>query len=99
MGISSGITASLAGRYAYALYELASEQGAVTTVEGDLERLVATIGESADLADLIDNPRISRDAAIRAIAGVAGVLGLSLLTSNFLGVLAGNRRLPALRGV
>ncbi|MEI5604466.1 F0F1 ATP synthase subunit delta, partial [Streptomyces brasiliscabiei] len=29
----------------------------------------------------------------------AGVLGLSLLTSNFLGVLAGNRRLPALRGV
>jgi F-type H+-transporting ATPase subunit delta len=37
--ISSGITASLAGRYASALYELANEQGQAAAVEGDLERL------------------------------------------------------------
>jgi F-type H+-transporting ATPase subunit delta len=37
--ISGGITASLAGRYATALYELAHEQGQVSAVEGDLERL------------------------------------------------------------
>ena len=37
MDISSGIQASLAGRYASALFDLASENGTVTAVESDLE--------------------------------------------------------------
>jgi F-type H+-transporting ATPase subunit delta len=41
--VSSGITASLQGRYASALYDLAREQDAVSTVEGDLEKLSAAI--------------------------------------------------------
>ncbi|MDE2436179.1 MAG: F0F1 ATP synthase subunit delta [Sphingomonadales bacterium] len=96
MEISGGITASLQGRYASALYDLASEQKAVTAVESDLEKLGQAILSNGDLAALIRNPQIGRDAAAKAIDGVAGVLGVSALTRNFLGVLAGNRRLAAL---
>ncbi|MBS0476637.1 MAG: F0F1 ATP synthase subunit delta [Proteobacteria bacterium] len=99
MEISGGITASLQGRYASALYDLASEQKAVTAVESDLDKLGQAILGSADLAALIRNPQIGRDAAAKAIEGVAGVLGLSALTKNFLGVLAANRRLAVLPDV
>ncbi|PKB25055.1 ATP synthase F1 subcomplex delta subunit [Novosphingobium kunmingense] len=93
---SGGITASLQGRYASALYDLASEQASVTVVESDLEKLDQAILGSADLAALIRNPQIGRDAGGKAIDGVADVLGLSALTKNFLGVLAANRRLGTL---
>ncbi len=93
---SSGITASLQGRYASALYDLASESKAVAAVESDLETLGQAIAGSADLAALIRNPQIGRDAAAGAMAGVAKLLGLSQLTHNFLGVLAANRRLAKL---
>ena len=93
---SGGITASLQGRYASALFDLASEQGTVSAVEGDLDKLGQAILSNGDLAGLIRNPQVSRDAAARAMEAVAGVLGLSDLTRNFIGVLAGNRRLGAL---
>jgi F-type H+-transporting ATPase subunit delta len=93
---SGGITASLQGRYAAALFELAVENKAVSAVEGDLEKLGAAILGHADLAALIRNPRLGRDAAAKAMEGVAKALSLSPLTRNFLGVLAANRRLPAL---
>lgn len=93
---SGGITASLQGRYASALYELAGEAGVVTTVESDLDSLGEVILANADLAALIRNPRVSRDDAAKAIEAVAEVLRLSELTRNFLGVLAANRRLGVL---
>ncbi len=93
---SGGITASLQGRYASALFELANEQKAVETVESDLEQLGEAVTASADLAALIRNPQISRDAAAKALNGVARLLSLSQLTQNFLGVLAQNRRLAKL---
>jgi len=93
---SSGITASLQGRYASALFDLASENGVVSAVEADLEKLDEALKGSADLSALIRNPRVSREEAAKAIGGVAGVLELSDLTKNFLGVLAGNRRLTVL---
>jgi len=97
--ISAGIKASLAGRYASALFDLASENGTVTAVESDLETLGAALGESADLAALTTNPEISRSAQGAAMAAVARTLGLSGLTANFLGVLAANRRLAKLPGI
>jgi F-type H+-transporting ATPase subunit delta len=96
---STGITVSLAGRYASALYDLARERGQTATVEEDLARLDQAVRESGDLADLIRNPEIGRQAAGKAIAGVAGVLASSELTRNFLGVLAANRRLAKLPDV
>ncbi|WP_369027135.1 F0F1 ATP synthase subunit delta [Qipengyuania sp. RANM35] len=99
MDISAGIQASLAGRYASALFDLASENGTVTAVESDLEKIEAALAESNELSLLTTNPKVSRAAAEQALAGVAKVLGLSALSQNFLGVLAQNRRLSQLPAV
>ncbi|MGN3973568.1 F0F1 ATP synthase subunit delta [Tsuneonella sp. SYSU-LHT278] len=96
MDISAGIQASLAGRYASALFELASEAGTVTAVESDLDTLAAALAESADLRALTTNPEIGRKAQGAAIEAVATALGLSDLTKKFLGTLAKNGRLSHL---
>ncbi len=93
---SGGITASLQGRYASALYELASDNNSVPAVETDLDKLGEAIAGTPDLSALIRNPQIGRDAAAKAMDGVAALLGLSPLTRKFLGVMAGNRRLAVL---
>ena len=96
MELSAGIQASLAGRYAAALFDLASEAGTVSAVEADLERLDGALRESAELRAMIRNPEISRAATGRVMGGMGDYLGLSPLTRNFLGVLAQNRRLGEL---
>jgi F-type H+-transporting ATPase subunit delta len=93
---SGGITASLQGRYASALFDLASEGGTVSAVESDLEKIGQALIESDDLAALIRNPRVSRDASGAVMEEVSRLLGLSDLTRRFLGVLAANRRLTRL---
>ncbi len=93
MGNSGGISASLAGRYATALFALASEQKSVSAVEASLAKVSAALAELADLKALTTNPVLSRDAAKSAIAAVAKSLNLDALTANTLGVLAQNRRL------
>jgi F-type H+-transporting ATPase subunit delta len=96
--LSAGIQASLSGRYASALFDLASEAGTVTAVENDLESLDQGLHESAELRALIKNPEVSREAMGRVLAGLAQAMALSPLTARFLGVLAANRRageLPA----
>ncbi len=99
MDISAGIQASLAGRYASALFELAAEHGTVTSVETDLGKIDAALIDSADFRNLTTNPEISRGAAQKSVEAVANLLGLSDLTKKFLGVLANNRRLSALSGM
>lgn len=96
MEISAGIQASLAGRYASALFDLASEAGNVSAVEADLEKLDAALAESAPLASLIQNPEVSRADLGKAMDALAALLSLDGLTKNFLGVLAQNRRLSKL---
>jgi F-type H+-transporting ATPase subunit delta len=96
--LSAGIQASLSGRYASALFELASEAGTVSAVESDLETLAEALHESPELRALIRNPEVSREALGRVLAGLGDTLKLAELTRNFLGVLAQNRRageLPA----
>ena len=98
MELSAGIQASLSGRYASALFELASEAGTVSAVETDLETLAEALRESPELRALIRNPEVSREALGRVLAGLGESLSLAPLTRNFLGVLAQNRRageLPA----
>ena len=96
MAVSGGITASLAGRYAQALYSLAKDANALEAVEGDLHRVRAAMAESADMARLIADPLVGRDETVRAITAIAGILELGQLASNFLGVVAHNRRLVRL---
>ena len=94
--ITASLTASLQGRYASALFELASDQNVAAAVEGDLAKLGQALTASDDLGELIRNPEIARDDAARAMNAVAGELGAHQVTKNFLGVLSANRRLAAL---
>jgi len=98
-GIQGNITAGLAGRYASALFDLARESNAIDAVQKSLTTLKASLADSADLANLIASPVVSRSDAASAIAAVAKSLKLDSLTAKFLGVLAENRRLADLPGM
>jgi F-type H+-transporting ATPase subunit delta len=97
--ISAGIQASLAGRYASALFDLASEAGTVTAIESDLETMGQALTESADLRALTTNPQLGRRLQGSTIEAVAASLGVSELTKRFLGTLAANGRLSKLDDV
>jgi F-type H+-transporting ATPase subunit delta len=97
--ISGGIQASLAGRYALALFALAEERGALDTVAASLATVKRALAESDDLRNLTTSPLVGRDEAVRAIGAAAKALTLDTVTANFLGVLAQNRRLAQLPAV
>jgi len=96
---SGGIQASLSGRYAFALFDLAREAKSIEAVEASLATLDAAMAESDDLRRLVASPLVTRQAAAAGIGGVASVLKLDPLTTKFLGVLASNRRLGQLTKV
>ncbi len=95
-GIQGNITAGLAGRYASALFDLASESKAIDGVQASLATLQTALTDSADLAALVSSPVVTRSDAEKAIEAVAKALKLDSLTAKFLGVLAENRRLADL---
>jgi F-type H+-transporting ATPase subunit delta len=97
--ISGGIQASLSGRYALALFELANEQKKLEAVGRDLAAVSQALGESDELKALTTSPLVGRDEAVKAVAATAVAMKLDGTTANFLGVLAKNRRLAQLPGV
>jgi F-type H+-transporting ATPase subunit delta len=97
--ISGGIQASLAGRYAIALFELARDERQLETVGASLSSLKQALRDSEDLRTLVTSPLVSREQSERAIAATSEALGLDPLTRNFIGVLARNRRLSQLSNV
>lgn len=99
METSGGIRASLAGRYASALFDLARDERQIDSVSRSLDMLKAALGESGDLKALTTSPLVGRDAAAKGIAATAQALGLDQTTTNFLGVLARNGRLSQLSEV
>ena len=99
METSGGIQASLAGRYASALFDLAREQRQIDAVGRSLDLLAQALVDSRDLAELVQSPLIDRAEAGRAFAAVAQQLALDPVTTNFLGVLARNGRKNQLQNV
>ena len=99
METSGGIQASLAGRYASALFGLARDERQIDAVGRSLEALSSALVDSRDFAGLVASPMVSRQDAAKAFAGLAPQLGLDPITTNFLGVLAQNRRLGQLGAI
>jgi F-type H+-transporting ATPase subunit delta len=97
--ISGGIQASLAGRYAIALFSLAIEEKRLESVSSSVAAIRQALTESAEFRALTTSPLIGREEALRAVAAIAEAMKLDPVTSNFLGVLARNRRLGQLSGV
>lgn len=87
------IMASVAGRYASALFDLAVEQGKAADVEQDLTSFQALIDESADLRRLVKSPAFTGGDQVKAISAIVDRAGLSTISANFLRVIARNRRL------
>ena len=99
MDNSGGIRASLAGRYASALFDLAREQRQIEAVGKSLDALGQALLDSKDFNELVASPLVSRDEAGKAFAALAPQLGLDPITTNFVGVLARNGRKGELRNV
>jgi F-type H+-transporting ATPase subunit delta len=83
-------------RYAQALFDLAIETGALTSVEADLKSLEAMAAASADLRVLLTSPKFSAEDKARGLAAVADAAAFCETTRKFLGLLAANRRTQAL---
>jgi F-type H+-transporting ATPase subunit delta len=96
---SGGIQASLAGRYASALFDLARDERQIDAVGRSLDTLSSALADSREFAELVASPMVSRDDAAKSFAALAPQLGLDPITTNFLGVLARNGRKSELRKI
>ncbi len=89
----------LSGRYATALFDLATEANSLDAVSDSLATLKDALAQSEDLKTLVSSPMVTRKAAAAGVAAVSTALKLDSLTANFLGVLAANRRLSVLAAI
>jgi F-type H+-transporting ATPase subunit delta len=96
---SGGIQASLAGRYATALFGLARDEQQIDAVGRSLDTLEAAMTESADFKALVSSPLIGRAEAGKTIRALIPALGVDPISAKFLGVLADNGRLLELKVV
>jgi F-type H+-transporting ATPase subunit delta len=96
---ASSVALGLSGRYATALFDLAIDGNALDAVAASLATLKDALAASNDLKALVSSPMVGRKAAGAGVAAVAASLGLDKLTTSFLGVLAGNRRLAVLPAI
>jgi len=88
-------TASVPGRYASALYDLARDQKAVAAVEADLAKFSTILDASADLQRVVRSPVFSSEEQSKAVGAVLDKAGIGGIAGNFVKLLAKNRRLFA----
>lgn len=89
----------MAGRYASALYDLATEQNAVDSLSADLDTFAALLKESADLRRLVQSPVFTSEDQLAAISAVIERAGITGLAANFIRLVAQNRRLFAIESI
>jgi F-type H+-transporting ATPase subunit delta len=95
--IASG--GGLAARYAAALYALADENRVIDTVVSQMENLGRLIDGSSDFRRLLSSPLIDVKTATSASQAVLLNEGFGKEVRDFVGVIAVNRRLNALRDI
>jgi len=86
-------------RYATALVEIAANAKKIDSVEQDLNELEAMIEGSTDLQNLLKSPLISREDQQASIVAIAQKAKFQDITTNFLNLLAQNRRLNMLPSI
>jgi F-type H+-transporting ATPase subunit delta len=99
VAIDDTIVEGVAGRYASALFELASESSKAADVESDLGKFQGLLDESPDLVRLVRSPVIAADDQSRAIAALLEKAGIGGLAANFLKLVASNRRLFVIQDI
>ncbi|WP_363350104.1 F0F1 ATP synthase subunit delta [Methylocystis echinoides] len=83
----------VAGRYASALYELASEKSATDEVAAALAAFQSLMNDSPDLKRLVKSPVFTAQEQVKALDAVLGKAGVSGIAANFIRLVASKRRL------
>ncbi len=99
MASTSSALHTVSTRYATALLATAESANAVADVERDLHTLQDVMKAQPVIAQAMKNPIISRADQEKLIMSLATELRAHELTKKFLGVIAHNRRLPALPSI
>jgi len=87
--------ATVAGRYAAALFEVARADNALERVERELEEFAGMLHASADLRRLVTSPVIAAPDQVKGLSALLHRAGIGGITENFLSLLVRNRRLFA----
>ena len=95
--IASG--GGLTDRYAAALYAHADDLNALDAVVAEMEALGRLIDASPDFRRLLESPLIDVITATKAVTAVLDGHGFGKAVRDFVGVIAANRRLRALREI
>ncbi len=95
----NAIVSGLSGRYGLAIFDLANENNALQAVESDFAALRTMLSESEDFGALVSSPVVTSEDQAKGVAAIAAKAGFNALTIKFLGVLAANRRLTALKSI
>ena len=99
MAQSSPIVSGIAGRYASALFELASEANAIDEVGAALDSFAAMLDASPDLDRLVRSPVFGADEQVAALGAVLKKAKITGLAANFLSLVASKRRLFLVRSM
>nr|WP_249193737.1 ATP synthase F1 subunit delta [Gluconobacter wancherniae] len=89
----------VAQRYARALYDYASEQGAISDVLRQVRGLREAIGQSADLRVFLRDARLDERRSAEVAGALMEKLGFGDALRRFVGVIASNRRLSELASI
>lgn len=95
---STHVTAPIAlhgidGRYATALFTAASKNSELAKVEADLTRISALFAKDPAVQSFLENPLIDRASKKKGVDIIVELGKYSMLTNNFMHVLADNGRL------
>lgn len=85
----------MAGRYASALFDLATEDKSVAKTGEFLSSFATLIAGSDELKRLLRSPVFKAEDQVEAISALAAKAGINGLALNFLKLMAKNRRLAA----
>lgn len=88
-----------AGRYASALFELASDAKLAAKVEADMAELATLLADNPELTSALASPMVEGEAKSGILAALADKAGFQQTTKNALMVVAENGRAGALAGI
>ena len=96
MSEPASISASIASRYATAMFNLAKEGKALPALALDIDAIEVALKVSKDLSMMIASPLVSRHDQGKAVVALASAMGLSQIAAHTMSLMAQNRRLFAL---
>lgn len=98
MAATDQAVSGVSGRYASALFDLASEHRSVAETAAALNSFHALVESSPDLSRLLTSPVFKSDDQLEAINALTGRAKIGGIAADFLRVMCQNRRLAALPG-